>query len=109
MGYYTKYTLEITDSNTLNIIPNSEIIDDLYDDYSVSLDEDCKWYDHEENMIEFSKKYPKYYFYFRNKGELNEDLWYSLFYNGSLLRKETLDIQFPNLLNLIKNECENND
>ncbi len=100
MGYRTKYNLTIFDKKTYEVISDLEIIEKIEDFYKVSLDDECKWYDHITDMTKFSKKYPKFYFYFSNYGENPGDIWISLFHNGKSY-EASLEPLFPPLNELI--------
>ena len=100
MGYRTNYNLTIFDKKTHEVDSDLEIIEKIEDFYGVSLDDDCKWYDHITDMTKFSKKYPKFYFYFSNYGESPGDIWVSLFHNGKKY-EASLEPLFPPLNELI--------
>ena len=87
MGYYTRYTLLIQ-SNKLN---SNEIITDLRsrnEDAKDALDgygntnNTLKWYEHEEDMQKFSKKYPEALFVLYGEGEEAGDIWTKYFKDG---------------------------
>lgn len=79
MGYYTHY--ELTHNSKKEIISdNNEYIEALLTDQL----EECKWYEHEEEMREFSKKYPKVRFTLKGEGEESGDLWEKHFLNGKM-------------------------
>lgn len=44
--------------------------------------EEAKWYDHEEHMRAFSKRWPGILFTLEGEGEDNEDIWKKYFLNG---------------------------
>lgn len=46
--------------------------------------ESCKWYDHEDELRTFSKKYPNWLFTLDGKGEEAGDLWKKYFLNGKV-------------------------
>lgn len=86
MGYYTSHRLNITGGGK-----KFEIIEDLresYEDANYAIDESgateesCKWYSHDRDMIEFSKKYPESIFELSGQGEEPEDTWRHYFKNG---------------------------
>ncbi len=90
MGYYTYYNLHIEHVGTDTL---EDLIDDLRDfsdGAMYGLEEDgtyadsCKWYEHEEDMVLFSKKHPKVVFKLEGKGEEAEDLWVKYFKNGKM-------------------------
>lgn len=77
MGYYTKYTL----------YAKSEIIEDLCSEndnaaYALLDEQESKWYDHERELREFSKKYPDELFILEGHGEEQGDDWKKYFRNG---------------------------
>lgn len=53
-------------------------------DFDLSCDEASKWHDHEEEMLEMSKKIPEIVFCLHGEGEASEDLWYKYFKNGKI-------------------------
>jgi hypothetical protein len=44
--------------------------------------ENCKWYDHTEDMLKISKEYPEFIFKLRGEGEENGDMWVKYYKNG---------------------------
>jgi hypothetical protein len=42
----------------------------------------CKWYEHTDDMIKISKKYPGVLFILSREGENSGDIWKEYFYNG---------------------------
>lgn len=44
--------------------------------------EECKWYNHEDELKNFSKKYPAYVFTLKGEGEESGDIWVKYFLNG---------------------------
>lgn len=46
--------------------------------------EPCKWYEHDKDMKEFSKKYPEYLFTLKGEGEEAGDMWVKYFLNGKV-------------------------
>lgn len=82
MGYYTKYSVVIT--------PDSEEIrQHIEDDYALGYalrdsGDSCKWYDHEADMRELSRKFPEALFELTGEGEDNGDLWRKYFRNGKM-------------------------
>ena len=85
MGYYTKYELD-----TFNEIADFEsVYNDLMnfldsDSCGSPFEESCKWYEHEEDMRKFSKKYPKIIFLLKGEGEQSGDIWRKYFKNGKM-------------------------
>jgi hypothetical protein len=49
-----------------------------------STSDGCKWYDWEDDMKEFSRKYPETVFVLKGVGEETGDLWLAYFHNGKV-------------------------
>jgi hypothetical protein len=107
MGYYTQYKLRILDPK-INSYPPDLIRKFLAesDEASMALEEDgstneeCKWYDHEEDMIGLSKQYPNLVFELYGKGEDGEQ-WKKYFKDGKIQiahGKITFDLYSPSQL-----------
>jgi hypothetical protein len=98
MGYYTKFELHAVDVETSSPIPMVEesviaarlwqLVDgsDRYTPKSIEscLDEEMKWYDHEEDMTTLSKEFPNILFVLDGVGEEFPDAWRKWFYNGTV-------------------------
>ena len=99
MGYYTKYSLEtneLEEENPLTyegcVIPIGRItlekhvrnITDCYSGCSFFAQK-VSWWDHEENMREYSMRFPNTLFILRGLGENGiSDLWVKFFKNGKM-------------------------
>ena len=83
MGYYTRYELTATpDSPEIwEAVKAHENITYAVGDDGNSGDS-CKWYDNEDDMVEFSKKFPDVTFHLHGEGEEVGDLWDKYFRNG---------------------------
>ncbi len=96
MGYMTNYKLTITPEPSKEVLDAMNMHNTEYDEltsyggfqkgflrsvYEGNAD-DCKWYDHEEDMEKFSKKFPEYVFALEGRGEEPGDLWFHYFKNG---------------------------
>lgn len=86
MGYYTGYSLETTGAaDRLAIIKE---LRDKYEDAAWALTENgdreasCKWYDHDEHLLAFSKEHPDVLFTLHGEGEEQPDLWTKYYKNG---------------------------
>jgi hypothetical protein len=44
----------------------------------------CKWYEHADDMIKISKKYPDVLFILSGEGEESGDIWKEYFYKGKV-------------------------
>ncbi|PGO60572.1 hypothetical protein [Priestia megaterium] len=115
MGYCTNFYLEVEEGD-LRI---NEILESLNEDEFEGLfwavDEDgdtrdeTKWYDHEEDMVRLSLKFPDVVFELRGEGEENDDMWYKYFKNGKIQKcyaKITYDDYDPAKLKTLE-ELEN--
>jgi hypothetical protein len=96
MGYYTNYSLAIfkvvkgkaeerENPNSLMLIQelrkkNSHAEFALTE--SGESREECKWYDHQKDLIRFSKKHRNILFQLSGLGEDRDDMWVKYFLNG---------------------------
>lgn len=89
MGYYTSYNLEIE-----NMWPEEEplVVQALKDkmiigyaiDNDFSFYDSVKWYEHEKDMREISKLFPRMIFHLHGEGEDAGDLWQKHFKDGKM-------------------------
>lgn len=49
-----------------------------------SVYDECKWYDHEYDMMQVSKMFPDVIFRLSGDGEEREDMWREYFHNGEV-------------------------
>lgn len=104
MGYYTYYTLETIENKykVFDIISymkeqydnSSEckyyafqyefesLLEDDYATYFELYSDECKWYEHDEEMIELSLKFPDTVFCLHGEGEESGDIWNKYYKNG---------------------------
>jgi hypothetical protein len=92
MGYYTNFTLSIVDGN--DDVADEEIISKLVENEEsnacAALNKDgswadsAKWYNHEDDLREFSKLFPDKLFLLEGEGEESGDLWKKYFKNGKM-------------------------
>lgn len=88
MGYYTQYNLTIAKAN--GRVELERIDEDLrtisgYNDFAIDAHTDTiKWYDHDKDMIELSKKHPNILFQLDGEGEESGDIWRSYYCNGEV-------------------------
>lgn len=100
MGYCTDYVLTIdyveeeNGKKELAFVPEiilkqlSKTIDDM-DIFEDGYGDEWylyggKWYEHDTDMLNLSKKFPELLFTLNGHGEETEDMWYSYYYNGKL-------------------------
>ena len=86
MGYYTRYELSVSDENYSLIEDFRNECDSAQYafDESGEVNDEIKWYDHEDDMREFSCKHPKVLFILKGEGEENGDLWVKYFLCGKM-------------------------
>jgi len=77
MGYYTRYSL----SAKSDIIEHF-CIENENAAYALIEESECKWYDHERELREFSKLHPDELFVLEGHGEEQGDDWKKYFRNG---------------------------
>lgn len=84
MGYYTRYALKCSDKALIKeLIKENENAACAFS-ASGSPCEEIKWYEHEEELREFSKRYPDVLFTLKGEGEEQGDLWIKYFQNGKM-------------------------
>lgn len=86
MGYYTRHKLEILEGND-NVTDYEKEISELAD-YNNCFDDEIKWYDHQENMVEYSKRHPQVVFKLSGEGEESGDIWTEYYQDGKMQREE---------------------
>jgi hypothetical protein len=94
MGYYTDYNLEVeTSMNSrdiiIDLINTNENAQYAFDEDGYCIDS-MKWYNAEEEIKEFSLKYPNVLFKLRGKGESDDDMWLAFIQNGKSYRKDLI-------------------
>lgn len=83
MGYNTQYSLKVTpEIEEVRVAVQDD--EDLA--WAFERGEACKWYDHEHDMIAFSKRFPDVLFELSGEGEEGGDLWRKYFKNGKVQR-----------------------
>lgn len=93
MGYYTNYDLNISPHGR-DVIPEDEISElereiDLVDVFEGGNATDgyycnAKWYDHDEDMMRLSGRFPDILFSLHGDGENQEDMWDTYYLNGRM-------------------------
>ncbi len=91
MGYCTAHKLSVTDLQQETQFP---MIAQLFrvenDDAKYALEEDggtgeeCKWYDADRDLKDFSKKHPNKLFILSGEGEDSGDIWTNYYVNGKV-------------------------
>lgn len=100
MGYYTSYEMDVknvksqTEHEALyEALSKKDIIGyAFYDgDWSEPIscssfrsDDMVKWYEHDEDMLEISRKFPDMTFKLYGTGDDPDDRWYALYKNGEM-------------------------
>lgn len=88
MGYMTRFSLEVEGDNgllTINEWKNRVAISTSYGSVWIFEDE-VKWYEHESDMLNFSKRHPDLIFILNGVGEYDNDIWRKYFKNGKIQR-----------------------
>lgn len=91
MGYYTKYSLTIQDKFGTDL-EDTDLYDEIVSDlthrqveYFSTYAKDgqpIKWYDHKEDLLKASIRYPDVRFVLKGIGEEYPDIWINYFVNG---------------------------
>lgn len=95
MGYSTDYNLTIKDPRTNEVLPPGfavSVIAALRDsnceaqyalnEYGKCSGNDSRWYNHFQDLKDFSKKYTSFLFELTGEGEESGDIWREYFVNG---------------------------
>jgi len=64
-----------------SIVTQNDVVNFLTFD---PFDDQCKWYEHTEDMCRLSKEYPNVLFTLTGNGEESEDMWVEYFMNGKV-------------------------
>ena len=103
MGYYTYFSMEargikneeeydsivyalkerelFSDKDTSGVFDEGKYYNDSHIAYFNAYEE-CKWYEHEYDMVKFSKLFPDVTFKLSGDGEERDDMWHEYFHNG---------------------------
>ena len=91
MGYDTRYQLDIVEggyiSDVLSLLNKSD-----FEEMFFAVDEhgedanNCKWYDHEDDMKKLSLMFPDIVFDLYGEGDEAGDIWHKYFKNGKMQR-----------------------
>lgn len=103
MGYRTDYTLTVsgckTDDGSYSVVevPKStmDALADAVRGLNIFSDADCKdlefgayayakWYDHDDDMLAISSKFPDILFCLHGSGDSEDDQWDAYFLNGKM-------------------------
>lgn len=94
MGYLTKYDLEVRGEwipSEEEIVEQLGYINPDYFNWNVHYIDDLfweemKWYDHDEDMLELSRRFPNgTVFTLYGKGEEDDDIWKTEYCNGDII------------------------
>lgn len=88
MGYYTRHKLGIVDKGkeSIDYLLCKGEISDISGFGTPVFEGSIKWHNHEEDMREFSKRYPTAVFCLTGEGQDNWDLWREYYKNGKMQR-----------------------
>lgn len=103
MGYYTDYTLNIyggTSNKDGSFTTTTQLPEIVVKDLEQEIEKmgvfdrsgsveygyysNSKWYDHDDDMLLLSKRFPEVLFCLHGEGEEQEDMWENYYYNGKL-------------------------
>lgn len=82
MGYATKYTLTTTPKEARKRVVDALMRVDNYDPF----EEPCKWYDHEDDIVQVSCEMPGVLICVRGVGKEPEDEWVLYAHAGVLVK-----------------------
>lgn len=98
MGYNTRYKLEVVDDQGRGDMLIAALRESFeYAAFTLSPSgapsEASSWYEHEENLREFSQNHPLCLFILSGEGEESGDIWKKYFLNGKC-QKAKAEIKF---------------
>ena len=86
MGYYTTYNLKASgrEQEIWNAIEDGELTSGYqWENYGTGWSmPECKWYDHNDDMLAISRKWPDVLFKLTGEGEESGDLWCAYYLAG---------------------------
>lgn len=89
MGYETKYDLQVDNGELVAIVEELRSNDDSASyalDSNGDCDQKCKWYKHEQSLIDLSKKYPQAAITLFGNGEDAPYFWKKVFKDGVITK-----------------------
>lgn len=93
MGYQTNYSLSVDDGFIGDHMRN---IGELSGYKGALWEDEWKWYDHEQDMKKYSRRYPDTVFQLRGDGEESLDIWAKWFKNGEM-QTWRLELNIPDI------------
>ena len=91
MGYYTEYTFESDDLDNDALYVS---LLEAWSGYTDLFEDQVKWYDHKDHMLQLSRQYPTVLFTLNGVGEARDDIW-TLWVRGGKAYKEYAKIVYP--------------
>ena len=91
MGYYTHYDLVSDDGDVYRHIQDIQAVSGYSD---LFCGESCKWYEHENDMLAYSKNNPSVQLTVSGEGEESGDVWVKWF-KGGKMQAWKLEINLP--------------
>ncbi len=97
MGYNTTHTLSWTATKAKSAVSKKALdakVGSYIEKEGLPLEPDgsavdaCKWYEHEDDMREMSKKFKSVLFHLQGEGESSGDIWDAFFLNGKTQHHE---------------------
>lgn len=121
MGYYTKYTLTVRKikneewfKKLQEELRSRELIGYAFDEGHYSeknkeaifyMYDECKWYNHAEDMVMIAEKFPKMYFQLEGFGEEFQDFWHEYYHDmdvevchGEIVFEQPKKVQWTELI-----------
>ena len=90
MGYYTRYILETEPADACTQLKAQGILQEVTNEnYFIGEQFEDKWYDHQDHMVEISKKCPNVKFTLTGYGEDSApyiDVFELTYFNGKLVK-----------------------
>ncbi len=90
MGYLTKYALETEPADAVTQLKAQVVLQEVTNEnYFIGEEFEDKWYDHQDHMLEISKKCPNIRFTLTGYGEAcapDIDVFELTYFNGELVR-----------------------
>lgn len=84
MGYYTSYELSCNDYDLIKELRQANDSARWAIEDGGGTQEACKWYEHENDLLTFSKLHPLVLFTLSGEGEEAGDMWKKYFLNGKM-------------------------
>jgi hypothetical protein len=84
MGYYTQYSITSLTAGVDEEQAEQMVLEIIEETYGNPFEDECKWYDHDDDMKKVSLKYPEIIFKLHGEGEESGDIWDKYYKNGKV-------------------------